>query len=344
MRNLILCVATILTLIKNSSCQFGLPFFGNQPSNPQTNFQQPLNQQNPNFGFPQQSSFVFPNYQMNFYPQNQQNINNGQQNNFGQQTQRPQTPQPATRWPQNNQNRISRRSKSQVEVECLSLSCLFLECDEYSELVTKKAQVTSLSLEPSPQDIIYTECESVTGLVVGGVDAKPFEFPHMAGIGYRKFDGQFSFSCGGSLISELFVLTAAHCSKADRVSPSIVRLGDLNLKIKENALDEIDVPIEKFISHEDYNAETRENDIAIIKMAKTVKFSKSIRPACLQQTEAIPKTRAVAIGWGKKINAAIFIKLQVLLARVYRSRWNDVRYSSESPIRHHQQSTMQQNL
>lgn len=143
------------------------------------------------------------------------------------------------------------------------------------------------------------KCDAVTGLVVGGVDAKPGEFPHMAVLGYPDFNGDLSFKCGGSLISELFVLTAAHCSKADRTSPSTIRLGELNLKVKDRGNPEVDIAIDSFISHEAYNKETRENDIALVKMAQPVRLSASIRPACLQQTESVAKAKAVATGWGK---------------------------------------------
>lgn len=97
------------------------------------------------------------------------------------------------------------------------------------------------------------------------------------------------------------MLTCAHCSTADRTSPTVVRLGDLNLKTRETGLPEVDIPIQEFINHEAYNRETRENDIALIKMTQPATFSRSIRPACLQQTENISKTKAVATGWGKNI-------------------------------------------
>lgn len=129
----------------------------------------------------------------------------------------------------------------------------------------------------------------------------------MSAIGYPDFNGDFSFKCGGSLISELFVLTAAHCEKADRTSPTIIRLGDLDLSKKENNLPEIDINIDKFISHEAYNRNSRENDIALIRMQTPAPFSKSIRPACLYQTENISKPKAVASGWGKE-----FLNLELI--------------------------------
>lgn len=171
-------------------------------------------------------------------------------------------------------------------------------CNEYSKLLNDTFGVSGLSLDAAVQDIAVTQCDAVTGLVVGGQDANPNEFPHMAAIGYPNFNGEISFNCGGSLISDRFVLTVAHCEKSDRQSPTMVRLGDLNLKKRDKGLPELDVPIERFINHEAYNRETRENDIALIKMTRPVSFTKSIRPACLHQTKSIGKTKAVATGWG----------------------------------------------
>lgn len=96
-----------------------------------------------------------------------------------------------------------------------------------------------------------------------------------------------------------FCLTAAHCKKADRVSPTVVRLGDLNLKLKDQGLPETDIPISRFISHEKYDKRSSHNDIALVELDRSLsqQFQKFLRPACLATSNSNLKLKAIASGW-----------------------------------------------
>lgn len=146
-----------------------------------------------------------------------------------------------------------------------------IECEEYAELTREKVFVNPLALGPSSQhSLSVSKCDTATPLIVGGAKTKNGEYPHMAAIGWRSLDGNLDFKCGGSLISDQFVLTVAHCSRSEGASPSIVRLGDQNIRSKNDGLTEVDIPIAEFIKHESYKKSLNYYDIALIKMSRSV--------------------------------------------------------------------------
>ena len=145
---------------------------------------------------------------------------------------------------------------------------------------------------------VESACETYEPLIVGGSITTKGEYPHMAAIGW-KYNGFSSFQCGGSLISERFVLTAAHCSTDVRGRPpNFVRLGDHNLKLREPEMKEIDVDIAKFIPHENFNYNSYYYDIALIKLDRNVIFNNVTRPACLWQPSSDFGSEVIASGWG----------------------------------------------
>ncbi|XP_041980971.1 uncharacterized protein LOC121734426 [Aricia agestis] len=141
--------------------------------------------------------------------------------------------------------------------------------------------------------------------IIGGYEAMPGDFPHMAAIGWRTIFGGWTFKCGATIISPRFLVTAAHCTKSkphrilQNTVPEIVRLGVVNLKHFPNN-DAVDVNISRIMKYPKYKSPRKYFDIALLELQEEVKFGAAIQPACLwskSSTKELGK-RVVASGWG----------------------------------------------
>ncbi|XP_055373766.1 serine protease easter-like [Condylostylus longicornis] len=155
--------------------------------------------------------------------------------------------------------------------------------------------------------------------IFGGTETKLGEFPWLALIEYEKKNEDPGHHCGGSLINDRYVLTAAHCVKKINKDWRLntVRLGEHDIetnpdcvidinKNKECAPVHVDVTIEKAIVHENYNAssKTQSNDIALLRLSKPINYTKYIRPICLPISSNLQELNLNGIsmaisGWGR---------------------------------------------
>ena len=135
-----------------------------------------------------------------------------------------------------------------------------------------------LEQRPSVRECTRFENENsgLTFHILGGEATSIGDYPHMAAIGYPSEEDGISWRCGGSLISENFILTAAHC--ATREQPSVVRLGEVNLQGSNG----LDVPIAQVIMHPEYVPSRNYHDIALLRLAQNITMNENVYPACLR--------------------------------------------------------------
>nr|AKN89450.1 trypsin-like serine protease [Macrobrachium nipponense] len=143
-----------------------------------------------------------------------------------------------------------------------------------------------------------SQCRVNIPLARGGTEADVGEFPHMVSILTFR-DGDIPVHvCGGVLISDRYVLSAAHCKQGDQ-DTYYVRVGGHRLNQRRSGID-IDSKVIDFIQHPEYKPPRRYNDIALLKLAITVEFSRYIRAACLPHRDVRIRsgTKMIIAGWG----------------------------------------------
>lgn len=133
---------------------------------------------------------------------------------------------------------------------------------------------------------------------VGGEDAKRSEFPHMALLGYGENLESAQWLCAGSLISDRYVLTAAHCLGNSKSGP--VRYIGLGILKRSDPKDTWQIyEVKTAISHPEYRPPKKYNDIALLETDKPVNFSWLVLPACLHTpNEFLYEPQVHAAGWG----------------------------------------------
>lgn len=88
---------------------------------------------------------------------------------------------------------------------------IFTECAEYSKAVYALETPPTLAGNRNRVNVSLCAVKSKK-LIVGGTKADPKEFPHMTAIGFNGRSNGILWLCGGSLVSERYVMTAAHCT------------------------------------------------------------------------------------------------------------------------------------
>lgn len=131
--------------------------------------------------------------------------------------------------------------------------------------------------------------------VTGGRPADPGQWPWMAALLRR---GMPNAHCGGVLITDRHVLSAAHCMQRLRIDDIYVRLGEYNFRTY-NETRARDFRVVDIRAHLDFDATTYENDIAVLKLHQATVFNSYIWPVCMPPSgDTWEGWMGIVTGWG----------------------------------------------
>ncbi|XP_037939618.1 serine protease 1-like [Teleopsis dalmanni] len=142
------------------------------------------------------------------------------------------------------------------------------------------------------RDLTFTPL--IDGRITNGKDAVEGQFPYQVGASFSSSKG--SWWCGGSIIDNEWVVTAAHCTSG--ATSVTLYFGGV---VRTSPELKVTVSSSNFIQHSSYNSITIRNDISLIKIP-SLSFNKNINKVNLPKKASSYSTYAgdvaIASGWG----------------------------------------------
>ncbi|KAL4112620.1 hypothetical protein QTP88_016370 [Uroleucon formosanum] len=166
---------------------------------------------------------------------------------------------------------------------------------DLDKILDKTARGPIKPFQEEPDCGLSTECTSETE---ESQNEEGNHWPWIAVLIQKSTGSQF---CGGVLLNQRFVLTAAHCFKKITKSEFVVRLGEYDIKIF-NETRPTDRVVTDIRIHPDYEQSTHANDIALLRLKVPVKYNSFVQPVCLPtKNMEVHNKNAIVAGWGQVV-------------------------------------------
>uniref|UniRef100_A0A8C0J9Y7 Peptidase S1 domain-containing protein n=1 Tax=Chelonoidis abingdonii TaxID=106734 RepID=A0A8C0J9Y7_CHEAB len=121
--------------------------------------------------------------------------------------------------------------------------------------------------------------------IIGGYECSPHSQPWQV---YFTYGSDYRW-CGGSLINEWWIISAAHCYK----STLVAHLG------------EHDTSADEAIQFPQYNQYNTDNDIMLVKLAQPAQFSAYVQPIPISRSCPVAGTECLVSGWGNILTSGV---------------------------------------
>ncbi|XP_025422284.1 serine proteinase stubble-like [Sipha flava] len=138
------------------------------------------------------------------------------------------------------------------------------------------------------------------GRIVGGTGSTFGEWPWQVLVREATWLGLFTKNkCGGVLITQRHVITAAHCQPGF-LANLVAVFGEYDISGEVESKRSISKNVKRVIVHRQYDAATFENDIALLELESPVSYDLHIVPICMpDDDDEFTGRMAVVTGWGR---------------------------------------------
>ncbi|XP_074599949.1 chymotrypsinogen A-like [Brevipalpus obovatus] len=134
--------------------------------------------------------------------------------------------------------------------------------------------------------------------IIGGSSAAHGQIPFQALITETKFGFLTYRKCGGVILDNRWVLTAAHCQRGwfGKLTVIVGQNEDSKFHFEHTKMVR---DVAEMISHPGFNRKTLANDIALIRLAEPMDLNDNVQPICLPQIDDdFSGEIALVSGWG----------------------------------------------
>ncbi|XP_063913223.1 brachyurin-like [Zophobas morio] len=167
---------------------------------------------------------------------------------------------------------------------------------------------------PTKASLHHDQSSEKSGRIIGGIDAHIAVFPFIAAVNVQTSNSRFF--CGGTLYLSEWVITAGQCvDGAVLFTITTISFGADTLENEDDS--RVTVATSTYFLHPDYNPQTLENDIGIIRLRMPITHTNYIKAIeTLATTDLTIGNQLFTLGWGQTSDSdpSLAARLQVLYA------------------------------